>query len=29
MRDFKKMVSMIKNQKNRGNTPGGKRSKKN
>jgi hypothetical protein len=29
MKDFKKMVSMIKNQKNRGNTPGGKRSKKN
>lgn len=29
MKDFKKMVNMIKNQKNRGNTPGGKRSKKN
>lgn len=28
MRDFKKMVSLIKNQKNRSNTPGGKKSQK-
>ena len=28
MKDFKKMVSLIKNQKNRSNTPGGKKSQK-
>jgi hypothetical protein len=28
MRDFKKMVNLIKNQKNRSNTPGGKKSQK-